>query len=127
MRSFILSLFAVLVFAAPAFAAPPSDNVPTIGGKGVVTEIGADGAPGAGLSFVGTVVYFEADDTAAYTGPTAAAELDAGDEACAVYGLTCALVWTITTGASPAITVDADGCTSDTTVADNAESFAICY
>jgi hypothetical protein len=124
MVRFLITLSALLAFALPAFAGSDTEEMPTIGGVGVIAEHGTPVTASKG--FVGTVVYLEADDDNVWVGP-GGAELDAGDEACAVYGMTCALVWTITTGASPAITVDADGCTNDASISDEAESLVICY
>lgn len=125
MRNFLFSLVAGLVLVPGiALAGVDAADIPSVNGKGIAAETGEAG--GAGESFVGVVIYLEADDTAAYGGPTGAT-LDKGDEACAVYGMSCFAVWTITTGADADITVDADGCTSDTTIADNAESLVFCY
>ena len=116
----LLTLIAALAFAAPVYAGVDTPEMPTINGLGLVAEV--EEAGGTGESFVGNVIYFEADDTAAYGGPTAAT-IDTGDEACAVYGMTCFDVWTVTKGADADLTDSA----CDTDVADNTENLAFCY
>lgn len=129
MRSFLLFLLALFV-AAPAFAGVDGPDIPSVEGKGVVAEPGVDSdgtiGSGAGTPFVGIPVFFEADDTAAYTGPTGAT-LDTGDEVCAVFGLSCATVFTLNSaGASGDEITDAQvACTTDN--ADGVYGLAICY
>jgi hypothetical protein len=127
MRSFILFLFAVLLVgcAAPAFAGVDSSDRPSIAGKGVPAETGVNIV--AAKSFVGIPVFFEADDTSAYAGPTQAAALDQGNEACAVYGLSCAVVYLFTPNGANDMSIVTNGCTDDAAIADDALAFAICF
>jgi len=121
MRSFIFSLLALFV-AAAAVAAPPASNVPTIGGDGYVAETGVN--IGSGTSFVGVVVFWESDDSAAYTGPTGAT-LDTGDEACAVYGMACADTYIVDPAGGSGDELTDSTCSTDQT--DNVLSLSFCY
>jgi hypothetical protein len=128
MRNFILSLLAVLVIASPAFAGVDAADIPSIDGKGIVAETGIAGDTlftGAGIPGIFIPVFFEADDTAAYTGPTAAT-IDTGTEACAVFALTCAAVFSFDDdGASGDEFVAVAACSTDNN--DGVVALALCY
>jgi hypothetical protein len=70
-------------------------------------------------------IFFIADDAAtnAFTGSV----VDTGGEVCAGFRMDCYAVWVFTTGASPTITVDADGCTNDASLTDADIAIAFCY
>ena len=124
-----MALAAVLFIPLLATAGVDVDNKPTLGGKGVLTEIGSAGAPatlgtGGGVSFVGVVLFFESDDSAAYGGPTGAT-IDTGDEVCAVHGMTCADVVTFAEAGGSGDEFTASAC--DTDIADGGLGMAFCY
>lgn len=147
-KSNIIALFA-LFLAGGAVAGVLAANRPTLEGRNTVfgdvaatgtvdiptyasvrgVVVGPDVAAvalgsGGATPFVGTVVFLEADDTAAYTGPTANAALNTGEEACDVIGMDCAGLWTVTTGTDADLAVVA-ACT--TVVADGSQNLVFCY
>lgn len=123
MRNFLFALVAGLVLVSGvALAGVDAADIPSVNGKGFPAETGVNIA--TGKSFVGVVVVFEADDTAAYPGPTAAT-LDTGTEACAVYGMSCADVMTLDEAGASGDELAASACSTD--LADDTLALAYCY
>lgn len=124
MRNFILSLVAALVLLPGlAFAGTTGDpDVPTVEGKGIIAEPGEAG--GAGESFVGTVIFWESDDSAAYGGPTGAV-IDTGTEACAVFAMSCFDTYTIVVGGGAGDELLDSTCATD--LANNTLALSFCY
>jgi len=123
MRYFLLSFVAAtLLFSGLAYAGVDAADIPSISGKGIVAETGEAG--GTGESFVGVVIFWESDDTAAYGGPTGAT-LDTGTEACAVYGMSCFDTYIVDPAGGSGDELTDSTCAADQT--DNVLSVSFCY
>ena len=122
MARFLITLSAILAFAGSAWAGADTPEMPTIDGKGIIAETGVGTVADDGT--VATVVFFESDDTGAYTGPTAAV-IDTGDEACAVYGMTCLDVYIMDPAGGTGDELTDSACDTDQT--DEVLALAFCY
>lgn len=120
---FIITLLFALFIPGLAFAGTTGDDdVPTVKGKGIIAEPGEAG--GVGESFVGTVVFWESDDSAVYGGPTGAT-LDTGTEACAVFAMSCFDTYVIDPAGGAGDELTDSTCATDQ--ADNTLAISFCY
>lgn len=123
MRNFLFALVAGLVLVPGlAFAGVDAADIPSVNGKGIIAEPGV--AIQSGEAFVGTVIFWEADDSTTYDGPTGAV-LDTGTEACAVFAMSCADTYIVDPAGGSGDELTDSACATDQS--DNTLSLSFCY